>query len=351
MITEWIDGERLDRSNAEDLTRSCSIAMNTYLTMMLETGVLHCDPHPGNLFRTSDGRLCILDWGLVTTLSPDLQLTFIEHVAHLTSRDYKKVPEDLVKLGFIPAGYEEVALEAGVVEVLSDVYTSFAGGGGAAKIDVNAVIGKLTGLQDTYGNIFQIPPYFAYIAKAFGVLEGIGLASNPDYAIVGECLPYVSQKLLTDTNPRTGEALKNFIFGSQGNKFDRVIDVKRLELLIDGYSSYSTTASSMNGTTSQKNRDIIHTQSSVSGLSVEKLNFYSDQIIALLLDSNGDGISSSSLANRTPLQKLIIEEISKIIGASSRLLWSNLSSRSGFLPTGRRCVYCTIIGKLVKNKR
>ena len=46
----------------------------------------------------------------------------------------KKLEKILVKLGFIPAGYEEVALEAGVVEVLSDVYTSFAGGGGAAGL-------------------------------------------------------------------------------------------------------------------------------------------------------------------------------------------------------------------------
>ena len=93
LVTEWVQGERLDRSSEKDLSKVCAIAMNTYLTMMLETGVLHCDPHPGNLFRTPDGRLCILDWGLVTTLQPDLQLTFIEHIAHLTSKDYEKVPE------------------------------------------------------------------------------------------------------------------------------------------------------------------------------------------------------------------------------------------------------------------
>jgi hypothetical protein len=78
--------------------------MNTYLTMMLECGILHCDPHPGNLKRTPDGRLCILDWGLVTVLQPDLQLAYIEHIAHLTSKDYAKLPADLVKLGFVPAG-------------------------------------------------------------------------------------------------------------------------------------------------------------------------------------------------------------------------------------------------------
>ena len=78
---------------------------------------MFCTVSQGNLMRTQDGRLCILDWGLVTRLQPDLQLTFIEHIAHLTSRDYASVPADLVKLGFVPAGKEELVQEAGVVEV------------------------------------------------------------------------------------------------------------------------------------------------------------------------------------------------------------------------------------------
>jgi predicted unusual protein kinase regulating ubiquinone biosynthesis (AarF/ABC1/UbiB family) len=44
LTTEWVVGERLDKSAKEDVSILCSIAMNTYLTMMLETGVLHCDP-------------------------------------------------------------------------------------------------------------------------------------------------------------------------------------------------------------------------------------------------------------------------------------------------------------------
>lgn len=47
LVTEWVDGERLDRSSNEDVSVLCSVAMNTYLTMLLEVGLLHCDPHPG----------------------------------------------------------------------------------------------------------------------------------------------------------------------------------------------------------------------------------------------------------------------------------------------------------------
>jgi predicted unusual protein kinase regulating ubiquinone biosynthesis (AarF/ABC1/UbiB family) len=64
LVTEWIEGTRLDKDVSPDIPRLCGVAINAYLTMLLDTGVLHCDPHPGNLLRTTDGRLCILDWGM-----------------------------------------------------------------------------------------------------------------------------------------------------------------------------------------------------------------------------------------------------------------------------------------------
>ena len=63
-----MEGERLDACPADDVPRLCSVAMVAYLRMMLDTGTLHCDPHPGNLLRTPSGKLCILDWGLVTSI-------------------------------------------------------------------------------------------------------------------------------------------------------------------------------------------------------------------------------------------------------------------------------------------
>ena len=106
LVTEWVDGSRLDSDASPDVPRLCGVALNAYLTMLLDTGTLHCDPHPGNLLRTPSGKLCILDWGLVTSIDPDLQTSLIEHVAHLTAKDYAKVPSDLVKLGFVPKGGE-----------------------------------------------------------------------------------------------------------------------------------------------------------------------------------------------------------------------------------------------------
>jgi len=93
LTTKWIDGDKLDTCSSSDVTQLCSVAMNSYLTMMLEPGMkLHADPHPGNLKRTPEGKLCILDWGLVTSIGPDLQLDYIEHIAHLTSKVRATLP-------------------------------------------------------------------------------------------------------------------------------------------------------------------------------------------------------------------------------------------------------------------
>lgn len=51
LVTEWVEGTRLDKDASEDVPRLCGVAINAYLTMLLDTGVLHCDPHPGNLLR------------------------------------------------------------------------------------------------------------------------------------------------------------------------------------------------------------------------------------------------------------------------------------------------------------
>lgn len=44
LVTEWVEGTRLDRDASSDVPRLCGVAINAYLTMLLDTGVLHCDP-------------------------------------------------------------------------------------------------------------------------------------------------------------------------------------------------------------------------------------------------------------------------------------------------------------------
>lgn len=42
LVTEWVEGTRLDKDASPDVPRLCGVAINAYLTMLLDTGVLHC---------------------------------------------------------------------------------------------------------------------------------------------------------------------------------------------------------------------------------------------------------------------------------------------------------------------
>ena len=325
LTTEWIDGERLDRTAAtDDVPRLASLAMNTYMDMMLESGVLHCDPHPGNLLRTADGRLCILDWGLVTRLDTDLRLTLIEHVAHIVARDYAKIPADLVRLGFVPAGQEQAALSSGVVDLLTYTYSKRAEGGGFVNFDVPALFDELRALSaDAGAAIFQIPPYFAYIAKAFATLEGIGLSADPQYSILNETLPYISRRILTDPSPRTAGALETFVFG--GEKEDRearVLDADRVGTLLDGARRYSSAAAVV-ATTGAGDAPPSATR---------RAELAADALLDLL-------------AEDTPASRLVLEQLVLIGGASSRQLWSELRGRSGAL-AGERSTLGALVDPL-----
>ncbi|GMH57931.1 hypothetical protein TrLO_g7270 [Triparma laevis f. longispina] len=310
LTTEWIDGERLDQSSQADISTLCGVAMNAYLSMMLELGVLHCDPHPGNLLRTPDGRLCILDWGLVTSLDSDLQTTLVEHVAHLTSGDYEEVPNDLVLLGFVPEQMKEKMQEAKIVETLADIYGQWSLGGGANRIDVNSVVDDIRGLTKAgEGSIFQVPPYFFYIGKAFSVLEGIGLTNDPEYSVINACLPYISTRLIADKSDRMAGALDSFIFGPSKNDSDRTIDVERVELLASGVGKF--TASSSGELTKDKRA---------------------------LLEDQADALLDVVLSVETPVNDLIIEQMAKILGATTRKGWMQLRERSGLVRNGKRSV-------------
>ena len=59
LVTEWVDGTRLDRDASPDVPRLCGVAINAYLTMLLDTGVLHCDPHVSIIVSNPSIFLCL----------------------------------------------------------------------------------------------------------------------------------------------------------------------------------------------------------------------------------------------------------------------------------------------------
>jgi predicted unusual protein kinase regulating ubiquinone biosynthesis (AarF/ABC1/UbiB family) len=134
LVTEWVAGSRLDRDASADVPRLCGVAVNAYLTMLLDTGTLHCDPHPGNLLRTPDGKLCVLDWGMTLQVPPDLQYALLEFIAHVNAEDFDALPLDFVNLGFTPPEKLAQVQNSGLTEGLAFALRQLGPGGGANKV-------------------------------------------------------------------------------------------------------------------------------------------------------------------------------------------------------------------------
>ncbi|KAG2482850.1 hypothetical protein HYH03_018241 [Edaphochlamys debaryana] len=227
LTTEWLDGEKLSQSKASDVGTLVNVGVICYLKQLLETGFFHADPHPGNLIRTPDGRLAILDFGLMTEVDDDIKYGMIEAISHLIHRDYEAIVKDFVTLDFIPEGTDLRP----ILPVLAKVFDQALEGGGAKNINFQELAADLA--QITFDYPFRIPPYFALIIRAIGVLEGIALVGNPDFALVDEAYPYIAKRLLTDDKPRLREALRYMVYGRSG-----VFDADRLIDLLGALESF-----------------------------------------------------------------------------------------------------------------
>ncbi|GMP55687.1 hypothetical protein CsSME_00020436 [Camellia sinensis var. sinensis] len=256
LTTQWVEGEKLSQSKESDVGELVNVGVICYLKQLLDTGFFHADPHPGNMIRTPDGKLCILDFGLVTKLTDDQKYGMIEAIAHLIHRDYAAIVKDFVKLGFIPDG---VNLEP-ILPVLAKVFDQALEGGGAKNINFQELASDLA--QITFDYPFRIPPYFALIIRAIGVLEGIALVGDPDFAIVDEAYPYIAQRLLTDESPRLRSALRYTIYGKSG-----VFDAERFIDVMQAFENFITAAKSGGG------EDLNGNMAELGILQIQRSNF------------------------------------------------------------------------------
>lgn len=170
--------------------------------------------------RTTDGKLAILDFGLMTEVTDDQKYGMIEAIAHLLNRDYSEIGQDFINLDFIPKGTDT----APIVPALTKVFDVALAGGGAKSINFQELAADLA--QITFDYPFRIPPYFALVIRAISVLEGIALVGNPNFAIIDEAYPYIARRLMTDESPRLKAALRYMVYGKDGS-FDaeKVIDL------------------------------------------------------------------------------------------------------------------------------
>ena len=223
LTMEWIEGTKL--TNLDEVKKigidpdeMIDIGVQCSLEQLLEHGFFHADPHPGNLLALKDGRLCYLDFGMMSEVSRDSRSGLIQAVVHLVNKNFDKLSYDFVKLGFLSS---EVNLEP-IVPAFQDVFVN-AIELGVSKMDFKSVTDDMSGLM--YKFPFKLPPYYALIIRSLITLEGIALSVDPNFKILGAAYPYFARRLMEDPDPQLRESLKEMLFDNKEFKWDRLEDL------------------------------------------------------------------------------------------------------------------------------
>jgi ABC1 atypical kinase-like domain len=105
LVTEYVDGLRADeitRLGEAERDRIGEIAFRFFIGLAWGEGAVVGDPHPDNCILCPDGRLCMLDFGLVRDLDADYLQGECDLMRALADGDARRVHEDLANLGYLP---------------------------------------------------------------------------------------------------------------------------------------------------------------------------------------------------------------------------------------------------------
>ncbi|MEW5308317.1 MAG: hypothetical protein WDW38_000286 [Sanguina aurantia] len=246
LTMEWVEGERLRTASAafneasgsmdapmsaagsggaggvsglspqalEDL-RLVEVGVRCSLEQILEEGVYHADPHPGNLLKMKDGRLAYLDFGMMGAIDLPVRQGLIRATLHLVNREYDALAEDFITLGLLPPGSDKATIVPAITRVFQEALKN-----GVTNLSFGQLSGDLG--RSMYQYSFRIPPYYTLLVRSLTVLEGIALASDKDYKVLSAAYPWVARRLLTDKSPELRATLRTLLYKDGRFQFSRL---------------------------------------------------------------------------------------------------------------------------------
>mmetsp|Transcript_35020 Transcript_35020/g.84763 ORF Transcript_35020/g.84763 Transcript_35020/m.84763 type:complete len:756 (-) Transcript_35020:3488-5755(-) len=214
LVMEWVDGVRLTDSASLatyglETSKLVDTLVQCSLQQILENGFFHADPHAGNLLACADGRLCYLDFGMMSYADRRQRNGFLLAVVHIVNRDWSALVQVYQKLGFIPEDIDVKPIEVALDKALPDVLNSQ-----ISDVNFSRIVNRLGDIM--YKFPFSLPPFYIAIIRCLGVLEGLAIQVDPTSRIISEAYPYVASRVLTDPQDDLQEALRRLALTSDG---------------------------------------------------------------------------------------------------------------------------------------
>jgi predicted unusual protein kinase regulating ubiquinone biosynthesis (AarF/ABC1/UbiB family) len=157
------------RGLAEELFRA-------YLRQVIIDGVFHADPHPGNVLLTDDKRIALLDLGMVSRLSPDLQEQLLHFLLAVADRRSEQAADLALAMGERLEGFDESAFRRRITQVIAQSHDARIGDAPAGKMMLAVAHAAIeTGVR--------LPNELTLLGKTLLNLDEVGQTLAPDFDV------------------------------------------------------------------------------------------------------------------------------------------------------------------------
>jgi ubiquinone biosynthesis protein len=179
LTMEFIDGAKVTDSEtvqAWGLSGAEIAKTGTAIVIasIFEHGFFHADPHPGNFFVLRDGRIALIDFGMMGSLDRERIDDLLTFLASLLLNDTEMLVSQLMDLGLLDDSVDVRALRGELHELMARYY-----GVDLAGIDIGTFITEV--FESIVRFDVQMPADLLLIGKAISTMEGIAREIHPDF--------------------------------------------------------------------------------------------------------------------------------------------------------------------------
>lgn len=195
LVMEWLYGVPIlaanlveDNNGKDPETQRREIAtllLRAFFQQLYIDGFFHADPHPGNIFYLDDGRVALLDCGLVGRLDPRTQQILTEMLLAIVDLDAQRCTQLTLQLSETSVPVNLVRLENDYARMLRKYFNL-----SLSQINFSKVLYEV--LQTARNNKIRMPSNLGLYAKTIANLEGTGRLFYPDLNLIEEIKPLMT---------------------------------------------------------------------------------------------------------------------------------------------------------------
>jgi ubiquinone biosynthesis protein len=162
--------------------------------MIFDDGLFHGDPHPGNFFVEESGRIGVVDFGMVGTLTDRLRDQLGAMLIAFTEHDADRMTDAVVALGVARHRVDRAELTSDIEGFLGRY-----SGVGLGEISIRRVLDEAMAIMRRHR--LHLPRDLSLLVKVLVMEEGLGATLDPDYRLDAELAPYARQLIEREHAP------------------------------------------------------------------------------------------------------------------------------------------------------